>query len=226
MSKKDILKTGEYMPIEVGSWVYVWTLGGQKPPTDRSRACMISAHGEQTLITSGSGAPKHVNLAYYCPNGYNLNGAHLLSSATRQMKVNEWFSPGQAKQDYKLTKYQGSHNNSGENYEKIQTGIHRPAQVKRFNDMFHDNKRPNHKSEQQWERERQTELDGIKDVVYDIVTIRDRSIIHGSSPTLYSVVAALEKAGFHYSTVHCFFCRGSSDPKRDLGSHKAERRNK
>ncbi len=226
MSKKDISQNGEYMPTAVGSWIYVWTAGGQKPPTDRSRSCMISAHGEQTLITSGSGAPKHVNLAYYCPNGYNLDRANLIDSSTRQFKPTEWYSPGQAKQDYKLTKYQGRHNsgNVPENYSHIQTNIHHSHRVKKIHPLYHESKRGK-TSPEDWEKMYKDHLDTIHNVVYDIVTIRNREFPFGNPPTLFSVVAALEKAGFCYSTVHCFFCRGYGNPnKKDEGDYQPQKR--
>ncbi|MBP3960709.1 hypothetical protein J8F10_36250 [Gemmata sp. G18] len=224
MSKKDILRGDvEYAPIEVGSWIYVWTPGGQKPQPDRSRACMISAHGETSLITSGAGAPKHVYLAYYCPHGSNISGSSLMLSATRQLKVKELFGPGQAKQDYKLTKYQGSHSGANETYGKIQTGVHRRAREKDVEKNHAESKRLLQKrSVEDWERSRLEGMSMVKDVVYDIVTIRNRLFSFGT-PTLFSVVADLEKAGFYYSTVHCFFCRGFG--KDDDENYRAERRN-
>src|SRR5262245_27161949 len=93
MSKKDILKVARYLPTKVGDTVYVWSDGGKKPTGDRE--CVISAHGQQTWITSEGKKPQ-VTLYYYCPNGYTLNDPGVDDIASGKTRWFEKVEPGAA----------------------------------------------------------------------------------------------------------------------------------
>lgn len=213
MAKTDILSDGEYMPTAIGSTIYAWSPGGRKPPADRSRSCVISAHGVELFITSKFGKPKGVTLVYYCPHGWNLAEVDVASVAKGQLKSKETIAGKEACQDYALSKLQGSGDFEDETYGYIQRDMHRDAQEKRIRDRnvltkanisFQKKFQPNFFETLADNLEEK--LGKIVDPIYDVITIRNRTL--RSAPTLFEVIGRLEQAGFHYKDVHCAFCRG------------------
>ena len=213
MARSDIVKGAEYQPTAIGSKVYAWSPGGAKPPADRSRSCVISAHGVESFITSKFGKPKQVSLVYYCPHGWNLSETPVQALAKGELKPKERIPGKVACQDYALTKLQGSGQFEHETYGFIQTGMHRKAletRTRNRNVLTKENISFQKKFQEDYfdtlANNLEEQLGRIRDPIHDVITIRDRAMF--SSPTLFEVIGLLEKAGFHYGDVHCGFCRG------------------
>lgn len=226
MSKKDILKSGEFMPTPVGRHVYVWSPGGRKPAA-RSRDCVISAHGGAGRINGTIKGSRPEKLLFYCPHGYVLSAPPILSILSGQVKPYEPVPTNELRQDYVLTKFQGRHqgenSNGMETYGYLQHGMHSGAQkdsvTEGFLDSFERNeKKPNHPlyaiNKAGLVNGYIESMNSIKAVEMDVVTIRYRSVSFGEV-TLYGVIEALEKHGFQYRNVHCSFCRVTPTSKGD-----------
>lgn len=242
MAKSDILSDGIFMPTAVGSNVYVWGPKGSRPKGDR--ACVITAHGTDidALINSPSDLPK-VPLYFYCPHGRALEDTTAQGVMRGTMRYYEKYESGHAKQDYVLTKAQGSHSEkSKENYADLQQGWHphaaRAAAEAEFafalqeedRKRFGAHKAVYEKQPDLYEKNVQGARKAMNeklqqaggDIVMDVVTIRDRKYPHlQRTMTLFGVIKLLESKGFRYSAVHCFFCRGPGEkhnPKDNLHS--------
>jgi hypothetical protein len=218
--KQDILAEAEYMPLEVSQSIYVWSPGGRKPAADRSRTCVISAHGVESLVKSSSPVPKDVVLVYYCPHGHTLDQTDVGAVATGSVPFFEIVPKGRGGQDYKLTKYQGSHSQAGETYGYIQHGMHRAGKAESARSRFA--LKPTDVA--QFKKRGIGVLNKLADDLgaslakigasrapfRDVVTIRNRSWFK-SELTLFEVIDKLEKAGFHYGEVHGAHCRAFAD---------------
>lgn len=220
MSSKDIRKMGDYMPKAIGDWIYVWTRDGKKQSHNR---LLISSHGRGVLATSNFGPPKKASLVYYCPNGNTLNARSMIRFLQGDFQSYEIIAPGAAAHDYQLTKFQHANGVSkkqwAEDYDLIQRRIHPDAREERLRGLC----TPSPEDMQRWhdiggaqklnqqiasmDQSYQAQLANIKPVAMDILTIRKRKW-HGHPPTLWTVVALLEREGFHYDEIHCSFCRG------------------
>jgi hypothetical protein len=165
-------------------------------------------------VTSGYPAPRDATLVFYCPNGYILSDPGAIGIAAGLTPADERVAPGQAQQDYDLQKYQGYHNDlvgpDKETYAFIQQGAHdlegrRKVVETTFTGRF-----------------KEDTLKQIRKLEMDVVTVRNREF--HKPPTLYELVDALEKAGFHYREIHCSFCRCPADvekpPQWLTGSNK------
>lgn len=206
----EILKNAEYMPTRVWTNIYVWSPGGRRPPEDRSRCCVISAHGIHKPGPSKYPAPKNVTLVYYSPHGYGLHKTQVLDLATGNLPHFAKVEPGRAMNDYLLTKYQEE---DRENYKTIQRGITRAGQIEKARtrymikpaDVGMMHRRGTEEMEKMAQRLKES-LEKIKDPIHDVVTIRRRKAF--SPPTLFEVIHRLERDGFSYGEVHCGFCKG------------------
>lgn len=216
MSKTDMLKVGEYMPTEVGLSLYVWSAGGATPGA--GRACVITSHGMDmdALPNSAEDRPQ-VPLYFYAPHGMALpdNGAR--GPMTRATKWYERVAAGAAMHDYVLTKAQGYHSaKSRESYSQLQVGFHAKGQQEYFDQSLlevlagikNGPLAEIHRAAAQ--QQYQANVAQIKEVVLDVVTIRHRRGLAYRQVTLFSAIKQLERAGFHYSAVHCYFCRGAT----------------
>lgn len=217
MSKKDILKDGIYMPTEVGANIYVWSEGGRKPSGPRS--CVITAHGMDmpAKITSSYDKP-NATIYFYAPHGRQLSDAGAAGVLRGQAKYYEKFAPGACHQDYSLTKAQGYHSDKAkENYSDFQKNYHPGPAVARARqdaDLLLQNLSARQKqagyAAQGIENDYQAAIAHYRDLVMDVVSIRNRVWPHlQKEQTLFGVIAQLHKAGFTYSEVHCYFCRGA-----------------
>ncbi|MEO0974362.1 MAG: putative adhesin [Pseudomonadota bacterium] len=221
MSGANISKIGDYKPRAIGDWIYVWTKDGRRQSHNNA---MISAHGKEAVPRSNFGPPQNTTLVYYCPHGYTLDDQGLMNFVTGRLASYDSDAPRRAPRDYKLSKYQGSHNKLNNNYYKedygfIQTRMHPAARTERLQQLFtatpeemegwHENggaKRLNDELAN-LDKMHSEKLRGLKAIPMDIITIRNRKH-RGNPPTLWTVVALLERAGFRYGEVHCNHCRG------------------
>jgi hypothetical protein len=219
VSKKDILGNGFYMPTEVGANIYVWSEGGRKPTGQR--ACVITAHGMNLPADINSRYPTpNVTLYFYAPHGRQLSDAGAAGVLRGTAKYYEKFGPTNCSQDYSLTKAQGYHSaKAKEHYSDFQMNYHpdpAKAGARQLRDVLLQG--VNKKSKladvmaQGIERDYQTAIANFKDLIMDVVSIRNRQWPHlQKEQTLFGVIAQLERAGFKYSDVHCYFCRGAAD---------------
>ena len=213
MSKKDILANADYMPIEVGKSVYVWTPGGKKPAAG-TRQCLISAHGLQAKSNTAFAIPD-ITLVFYGPHGYVLSDPGVGNVGRGMTKWNEKVAPGAGKQDYELTKYQGKHSKAGETYGVIQAPVSAASlqapilaekdKVPDFNWIGDPLKRAQTRSDRL--REIDDRIAGVREFDMDVVTIRNRDF-YASMVTLFQLLALLKANGFKYTAAHCSFCRG------------------
>jgi hypothetical protein len=219
MSKKDILRNGIYMPTEVGTNIYVWSEGGRKPTGQR--ACVITAHGVDlpSDITSRYQTP-NATIYFYAPHGKQLSDAGAAGVLRGTAKYFEKFAPRMCGQDYSLTKAQGYHSaKAKENYSDFQMNYHRgPATARARQDRDLLMQGVNQRSPlanviaQGIERDYQAAIANYRDLVMDVVSIRNREWPHlQKQQTLFGVIAQLDRAGFKYSDVHCYFCRGAGE---------------
>jgi hypothetical protein len=190
-----------FKKVPVGDKMYVWTQGGISP--NRNSACIISAHGGQSIINStlGKAARFDQRFVFYCPHNYTLIDPSLMNILYGDVRPYETVTGG-ACQDYGLSKYQGAKHGSGrEKYSDIEVAGTTDEELLKMG----------FKPEQLAARTRIARTD------FDIVTIRYRRF--KSDPMLSDVVKTLNTNGWIYRTFHCSFCRGPSLPwKKELGS--------
>lgn len=215
----EILKNAEYLQTRLGGTIYVWSPGGNKPPADRSRSCVISSHGRHAPGPSKYPAPEHATLVYYTPHGYTLDRTDVIELAKGNTPHFAKVGPGQGMNDYTLTKFQEEEK---ESYAFIQHGMHRAAQAesarRRYMIKPHDvkaMKRHGTEAMEELARRLKESLEKLQDPRHDVVTVRNRDRRFFSPPTLFEVVYRLEKAGFHYGEIHCGFCKAYADQKSE-----------
>ena len=215
MAKTDIIKDGIYVATEIGSNIYLWHAPGTKP--NRDRECVITSHGSEitSLAVTQHRAPS-VLCYFYGPHGYALSDAQSVGVLRKNSRYYEKKVPSEGGvHDYILTKAQGSSENSKETYADIQRNWHKEHMVQAQDKMtarMLSEVKPTpwaDKSREAIRAQHNKNLESLTDIVTDAVTIRDRKFPHmRKTVTLFSVINALEKAGFLYKAYHCNFCRG------------------
>ena len=220
MAATDIQSTGVFMPSAVGGNVYVWSPAGRPPSETGRTGCVITAHGRQALVSSfyRSRLSKRVTMHFYCPNGYNLVDPDLLPIVTGRIAASDRCTSASARQDYVISKCQGKHNPTGkETYKLIQQDLHPGFLIEQttshyvkekatWDRVFESNPSAHEKQLEKMERDELGLLGNIREVCYDVVTLRHRR--GRADMTLFQLVAQLHAAGFHYTDIHCSFCRG------------------
>lgn len=195
-----------FAKVPVGDDIYVWTRGGVKKNVNT--ACVISAHGGQSIINSTFNIERNTNFVFFGPHGYTLLDPSLMDVLCAKVKPYQTVSMGQC-QDYTLSKFQGAkHGGNNEKYSDIEAAGASDDELKVFGFT-------------------QQQLDSRPDkprADLDVVTIRYRRF--RTDPTLSGVVKALKKHGWTYTTFYCSFCRGPSLPwKKETGSWDPKTRN-
>ena len=224
MAKKDILSDGVFMPTNVGANIYVWMAkDASKPRGDR--ACVITAHGmdiKSTEIVRAAHPKPDVELYFYCPHGFSLPDNSAEGVMTRTTKWYERVRAGNAKYDYTLTKAQGSHSavDQHETYGHLQVGFHPRGRLERsFKLLMSETTSANQiripvvrdDMKANARNAFYSEVERMRPVALDVVTIRNRLGMFHGHVTLFSAIQTLEKQGFHYSEYHCNFCRGPTE---------------
>jgi hypothetical protein len=215
MSKKDMVANGVFKAIEfsgdVGKHIYVWNANGQKPAD--GRCAVISAHGLQAKINGAYPAPK-MALYFYAPHGYVLQDPGLVRVNDGRTNCYEEIDPGEAQQDYELSKYQGYHSKANETYGYIQKDMQAPnlrAQIEKepiadFKWIKDEGERTALIAKRQ--QEKAAKIAGVKEFNMDVITIRHRRGWHSGTVTLFQILNFLYGQGYKYSGIHCSFCRG------------------
>jgi hypothetical protein len=187
-----------------GGSLYVWS---KNNGSASSTECVISAHGLQRFINYKF-TVEHVTLVFYAPPGRSLN-VRLEDVITGSVEGQTPISSGRC-QDYELSKYQGNHG-AGllESYNSIGT----------LDEYLND-------EAGKWEEKKVQNSAGDFDKYIerysnnwkDVVTIRNRQLKF--NPMLSEVLRDLYDATYRYNTVHCSFCRCTSDDTREDYSPK------
>ena len=119
-----------FVKVPVGEDIYVWTRGGVKPNVNK--ACVISAHGGQSIINSTFDIDRGTKFVFYGPHGYTLLDPSLFDVLCGKVKSYQTVSVGDC-QDYTLSKYQGEKHGSGrEKYSDIESAGATDDELKQF----------------------------------------------------------------------------------------------
>ncbi|MDX1812138.1 MAG: hypothetical protein R3240_09335 [Gammaproteobacteria bacterium] len=190
---------GTFQYRRIGRHILVWSVGA-KPP-EGPRGVIISAHGCQTPFNASFKVPANTKVYFYCPHGYSLEDPQTIRIARGEIAYNgEPYNAGETCPDYKLGKYQGKHGGKeSDDYDMIGKKMHPQYLQKLVEELgiMHND---------------------IKDIQYDIVTIRHRKV--GFAPKLSEVITQLRENGYNYTEIHCAFCRSPSI-KKEKGTYVA-----
>lgn len=190
MAKKDMPKAGAYTAHEVGRKLYCW-----KGTSAKTKA-VISAHGGYILSNKPFRVPANMTIHFYAPHGFILKDPGIRPVATGVLTPIDSYNGGSQCPNYILDKYQGKHGGKpgkpAETYNDIGQGMHKGAIVA---------------SAEAWQGRPldEQQLAEIKDVIMDVITIRNRALT--KSPTLEEVVKAVVDNKLGYTEIHCSFCR-------------------
>jgi len=198
----------------VGNKIFVWSRA-QGAPSPGVSSCIISSHGGQAQINGMQDLPP-IQLVYYCPNGFILNQQGIQNVVKNKLVPSEVISANRSP-DYELTKLQSDPNFTDvDNYNILQQSDgwitnDRTARKKNAWDMMVERTKARQQGRGAVVAQYSTAIDkSLADLSRlggerDIVTIRDRRF--HSSPRLSEVIKDLRKFGYHYSVIHCVFCR-------------------
>ncbi len=186
--------TGDYKAHAVGSKIYLWH--GES----RKDTVVISSHGGFTHQNKPFKVPAYMTVQFMAPHGYILKDPGLQTAAVGAVPSFDNYTASKQCPDYELTKYQGRHGGEKETYEFIGRDMHRGARIRQFEAINKSIGAP---------QMTELEKEQIKNVVADIITVRNRKFM--KAPTLSEIIATLEKNKIRYKNVVCAFCRCRSD---------------